>query len=413
MPSHLPGVRRALTTHALEVLSAHAGREVAAGSAVDVAPDRVVVDGAAGEELVAAHDRSSAGRPRHVERFLFVPDPDGPAPRRRAVQRFAEKHNADLTFDPAHMGWPGVVAAEEGLVGSGDVVVGTSPDVGGLGGLGALVLRGRPDELLGLLRSDTLRLQAPDGLRVAVDGRLPRWVSPQDVALQLAAHLAESDVDARGRVLELSGRGVTDFTVEERMTLCAALAREGLAALVPPDDTTRVWLAARRTGGAGGAAEEKGGGDAAPDVTLRGPKLALVARLDGSLVKVARAPETPVHEVVVAGDIAVLRAATESVQERGLQPGLRAYLLPASRRTLLHAVEEGLLAVWLRAGAILLSPGATPPPPARGERRATTVASTPEEVLAGPAVVASSAVCGRLADPETMRREHRRTAAIR
>jgi hypothetical protein len=36
----------------------------------------------------------------------------------------------------------------------------------------------------------------------------------------------------------------------------------------------------------------------------------------------------------------------------------------------------------------------------------------PEEVLAGPAVVAASAVAGRVVEPETMRRAHRRATRV-
>ena len=138
-----------------------------------------------------------------------------------------------------------------------------------------------------------------------------------------------------------------------------------------------------------------------------------MARLDGSLVKTDREDSPTVDEVVVAGSLTVLREAADVIRERRIQPGLRFYVLPASRRTLLHAVEEGLISAYLRAGAILLPAGGTAHETDRGERRVATVATTPRDILAGPAVAAASAICGRLADPEVMRREHRRTSGIR
>jgi 3-isopropylmalate/(R)-2-methylmalate dehydratase large subunit len=344
-----------------------------------------------------------------VERFLFVADPECPATRRRIVRHFAEQHEASLAFDPARMGWPGVVAAEEGWVRSDDIVVGASPDVGGLGGLGALVLRGRPDELVRLLRHKTMTVQAPAGYSVNISGRLPRWVGAQELALHVSRAVGESAV---GRVIELGGRGVFDLAVDERMTLCAALAREGLSSLVPPDEATRVWLSARDPeGDAASPAETPEAPDA--DLTLQAQKLGLVARAGGSLVNPAADPGLPVDEVVVAGSVTTLRRAAEALQERRLKPGMLMYILPASRRTLLHALEEGLITAFLRSGAILLTPGSTAPERGRSEHRVTTVATSPHDLLAGPDVVVASAVCGRLVDPEVMRREHRRTTTIR
>lgn len=409
------------STRALSLLATHAGRvELNAGSAVHIAPNRVVLDGAAAETVIAERKQSGAGRPRHVERFLFVADPDCPATRRRIVTHFAQEHGAGLAFDPARMGWPGVVTAEEGWVGADDIVVGTSPDVGGLGGLGALVLRGRPDELVRLLRHETITVQAPETFSVNVSGRLPRWVGPQELALHLARELRGPLQDqAAGKVLQLGGRGVYDLAVDERTTLCAALAREGFSSLVPPDHATRVWLAARQPESPGSVAGSESGtesGSPQPpevDLTLQGQALGLVARADGSLVNPAKDPGLPVDEVVVAGSLTTLRHAAEAMQERRIQPGLRMYVVPASRRTLLHAIEEGVITAYLRSGAILLTPGGSPPDTDRGERRVTTVATSPHDMLAGPSVVAASAVCGRLVDPEVMRREHRRTATIR
>jgi 3-isopropylmalate/(R)-2-methylmalate dehydratase large subunit len=278
------------------------------------------------------------------------------------------------------------------------------------------VLRGRQEELVRLLRHETLTVQAPASLRVNVSGRLPRWVGPQELALHLARELTGPlRESAAGRVLELGGRGVTDLAVDERTTLCAALAREGFSSLVPPDEATRVWLAARQPEDPAEAPDPP----AAPvepesaDLTLQGQRLGLVARAGGVLVDPTKDPGLPVDEVVVAGSLTTLRRAAESMQERRIQPGLRMYVLPASRRTLLHAIDEGLIAAYLRSGAILLSPGGTPPVTDRGERRVTTVTTAPHDMLAGPAVVAASAVCGRLVDPELMRREHRRSATIR
>jgi homoaconitase/3-isopropylmalate dehydratase large subunit len=98
------------------------------------------------------------------------------------------------------------------------------------------------------------------------------------------------------------------------------------------------------------------------------------------------------------------------LRERNVARGLTLGVLPASQRALLHALDEGLGADLLRAGALLLPPGSVPPPPARGERRvvALAVGAAPGDFLAGPSVAAASAVAGWLTDPEAMRRSVQR-----
>jgi len=75
-----------------------------------------------------------------------------------------------------------------------------------------------------------------------------------------------------------------------------------------------------------------------------------------------------------------------------------------------HALDEGLGADFLRAGAVLLPPGSVPPPPARGEQRVVALpgGALPGDILVGPTVAAASAVAGWLADPEGMRRSIQR-----
>jgi len=419
-------------SRALQIIANHARRKTfAPGETLEVTPDLVALDASGAQDMIDAWRRAKGGRARGARRFLFVADPQQPAAQRRSVQAFGNEQRVALNLDPARMGWPGAVALEGGQVGAGDLIVGGTPDLGAVGGIGALALRARPEELVHLLKHKGLEIAAPPSLGVAIDGRLPRWVGPQDVALYLAHELGAS---ARGVVLELTGTAITALPVGDRLVLCEALARAGLVALVPDDEAVRVWLAARRTSAPAEEAEQpKGpksgstGGppsrpsehlhDGSPELApvehqFKAERLGLLAQIDGKLVKPTGDDDRPVDEVVVAGSLHELRQAATALQERRIQPGLRFYVLPATRRTLLHALEEGLVTAFVRSGGILLTPGGTPPPTGRGDRRVTTRAADPRDVLTGPAVAAATAICGRLIDPETMRRENRRTAPL-
>ena len=408
-----------MSSRALALLAAHAGRPSAApGDRLAVQPDHVLLDDVAAHEMQRRHHNLDRSRTRVARgrRCRLVDTGALDATTRRKLLKYTRDKGIDepgQALDPARRGWPGTVATEEGWVGSGDVVVGATPDVGGVGGLGALALRAGPDELAALLAEPALAIHAPQVLRAAVHGRLPRWLGAVDLALHLAEQLGES---ARGAVLELEGDAVTGLSVDARIALCEALARSGLVSLVAPDEATRVWLAARR---AGDPEDLPGGpGQPAPDaeqplaLELKGRRLGLRAQHEGRLLDPAAKDGPRVDEVVLSGALDDLRQAGWALSERRLQPGLRLHLVPASRRTLQHALDEGLVSAFVRAGAVLHAPATVLPPPARGETRLTTRPTAATDLLANPAVAVASAVCGRLVDPESMRREQRPVASL-
>jgi homoaconitase/3-isopropylmalate dehydratase large subunit len=250
-------------------------------------------------------------------------------------------------------------------------------------------------------------------------------------------------------VLELHGPAIDGLDLPARLALCAALAAAGRAANVPPDLPTRAWLAARRpvrreagpavhagdAGVAGHAGDAGDGGCTGVAGSADGPAPGARESDDGLDVDAATAAPTAlqggfggrrhalrsgeatpaVDEAWLGGRLEELREAAEVLRDHSVRRGLRLAVVAASQRTLLHAIEEGLAADMLRAGATLVPPGAAPPPLPAGILRVTNVpgrAHGSDEVLAGPAVVAASAVAGRLVEPETMRRAHRRATRV-
>jgi len=112
-----------------------------------------------------------------------------------------------------------------------------------------------------------------------------------------------------------------------------------------------------------------------------------------------------------------LIAAASVLSGRQVADNVRLIIVPASREIYLEAMEKGLLACFVRAGAIVVNPGCGPCLGAhqgllaKGERAITTtnrnfrgrMGSPEAEVyLASPLTVAASAVNGAIADPRGM-----------
>ena len=411
------------------VLAAHAGRASAApGERLVVRVDRLLLDGPALAAAVAAGEgrgprpRAAAGRDEHppllqASRLAVTAGAPLPPDDARRLRHMAMHYNLPVALDPGRSGWPGVVAVDEGLVHGDDVIVGTRPDVGALGALGCAALRAGPLELADLFAGPDLVTVVPSAQGVALTGRLPRWATGFDLAVAVLAACGGATAVC-GQVLQFHGAGTAGLTLPERLLLCATLAAAGVAGVVPPDERTETWLAARRTSGPPAGPRIANGAPPPGTHELPLPRVRLVALVDGwgepplALGGGEDEERRPlrIEAVYLGGRIEELRLAAEVLRERNVARGLTLGVVPASQRALLHALDEGLGADLLRAGALLLPPGSVPPPPARGERRvvALPVGAAPGDILAGPSVAAASAVAGWLTDPEAMRRSVRR-----
>jgi 3-isopropylmalate/(R)-2-methylmalate dehydratase large subunit len=127
----------------------------------------------------------------------------------------------------------------------------------------------------------------------------------------------------------------------------------------------------------------------------------------------------PIDQAVIGsctnGRLEDLRAAAGVLRGRRVQPGVRCIVIPGSQRVYLDALREGLLEVFVEAGAAVSTPTCGPclgghmGVLAAGERAVSTTNRNfrgrmghpeSEVYLAGPGVAAASAVAGRIAHPD-------------
>ena len=115
------------------------------------------------------------------------------------------------------------------------------------------------------------------------------------------------------------------------------------------------------------------------------------------------------------GRLEDLATAAEILRDRRLAPGVRMIVIPASSEIYLQALQEGILETFIRAGAMIESPGCGPcmgnhmGVPAPGDVTISTAnrnfqgrmgTKESEIYLASPQVVAAAAVAGEISDPQ-------------
>lgn len=417
-----------------------AGRRIANPAHVFATMDHVV-------DTRPGRRSNALGAPRNV--FIDVT---------RREARAAGIHLFDV--DDERQGIVHVIGPELGIVLPGLTLVCPDSHTGTQGAFGALAWGIGSTEAEHALATQTLRIPRPKTLRVSIDGALQRGVTAKDLALHLIGTHGSSG--ARGFVVEFAGPAVRDLDLEARMTLCnMATELSAFAALIAPDERTYSYLRGRAFAPDGELFERGLAGWRAlcsdPDARFDReihldasevrPMVTWGTNPQDALAIDAAVPDFP----AVAGRLSMpayrraleymglepgrrlqglpidgafigactnsrlsdLRRAAAILQGRRIAPGVRAICVPGSTRVKRLAEEEGLAAVFERAGFEWRESGCSLCFFAGGESFSPgqrIVSSTNRNFegrqgpqtrthLASPETVAASALAGYIADP--------------
>lgn len=412
---------------AQKILARKAGRDaVAPGEIVTVEPD-VAMSHDNAVAIAGTFGKMGVERIWDPARVVIVLDHATPPPTRqhaenhRKTRQFVGEQGIENFYD-IHAGVCHTVIAEKGHVLPGMLVLGSDSHTLTAGALGAFAAGIGRTEMAAVWALGRIWLRVPETIRVDVSGRPGHLITAKDVILRLLAEIGPAGADYRA--VEYGGDYVEGLSVEGRMVLCN-MAVEGGAktAMVAPDETTRRWLANRT---------ERDWEAIAPDPDAQYER---TIELDiGNLEPMVATPHSPANgrPVGEVGDIEIdevflgacsggliddLRLAARLLVGRKVASPTRLIVIPASMETWRTALDEGLLATFIDAGAVVCNPGCGPCMGthqgilAPGEKCLSTSnrnfcgrmgCREAEIYLAGPAVAAATAITGRIADPRTL-----------
>lgn len=413
-------------TIAEKILARAAGRsEVHAGEFLTVRADRVLTNDImtpVTEQALAAMGVKRLADPDRVVVVAdhFVPPKDALASDLlRKLREFAAKYEVGHFYDVGRGGIEHALLPQEGLVRPGDVIIGADSHTCTMGAFGAFGTGMGATDMAALMALGTTWLRVPETVRFEFAGRPDPFVTGKDLILRA---LAETGVSgATYMAMEFGGEAVHGLNIDERAALCN-LAVEGGAktGLVDADEKTRAW-AAEHVPGEGVFFTPD------PDATY-----ARVYRVDVSgmqpLVAVPFLPANvkPVDEVAgvkvvqvylgncANGTITDLRQAASLLRGRSVAPGVRMIVVPATQRVYQQAMKEGLIDVFIDAGAAVSTPtcgacfGGHNGVLAKGEAALATTnrnfrgrMGDPESqvYLANAYVAAATAIAGRIINP--------------
>ncbi len=140
-----------------------------------------------------------------------------------------------------------VIGPQLGITLPGSTIVCGDSHTSTHGAFGALAFGIGTSEVEHVLASQTLWLEKPKPFEIKVEGKRknPHVVTAKDIILSIIKNIGTSG--GNGTVIEYSGEGILDLSMEQRMTICNMSIEAGArAGLIAPDEKTFEYLRGRQ-----------------------------------------------------------------------------------------------------------------------------------------------------------------------
>ncbi len=350
----------------------------------------------------------------------FVPNKDiKTATLAKQMREFARAQHIVHYYEVGRVGIEHALLPEQGIVAPGEVIIGADSHTCTYGAVGAFSTGvGSTDMAVGMATGECW-FKVPEAVKVVLTGKMKPWVSGKDVILHL---IGEIGVDgALYQSLEFTGDGVKEIPMDGRLTIANMAIEAGAKnGIFPVDDVCREYLKGRVT-------REWTAFEADPDaeysrtVTINLDELDMTVSLPHlpENTRPARECRQTIDQVVIGsctnGRISDMRVAAQILKGHKVSDHVRCIVIPGTQQVVKDCLKEGLVDIFIDAGAIFTMPTCGPclggfcGVLADGERAVSTTNRNfvgrmghtgSEIILASPAVAAASAIMGRVATPE-------------
>ncbi len=402
----------------VEKILARAGGNpnASAGDIVNAEIDFIMTNDAVGELTVGAFEELGRN-PWDKRKIAVVLDHYIPATTENAarvhnlLRRFARKHDLRL-FDME--GVCHQLMLEE-FVAPGDVIIGTDSHTCTYGGLGAFATGVGSTDGAAAMATGRIWLKIPETIRIELRGEMAEHVHAKDIILKVIGDLGADG--ASYKALQFCGEGARSLSNAGRFTICNMAIEAGAkTGIFEPDDLTRGFIGSDRGTYYSSDPDASYCREICIDLGSLAPQVACPWSVD-NVAAVEQVQGTSIDQAFVGactnGRIEDLRIAADILRGRRVHPDVRFLIAPASNKVQRLAVKEGLLDVFLNAGATICNPGCSACFGGQGmlwkgegcigshnrNFKARMGHRDSKAFLASPETVAVSAVTGKITDP--------------
>lgn len=412
-----------------KILAKHAGLDsVTAGQLIFCQLDMVLANDVTAPPAIKEFEK--IGRPVFDNtKIALVPDHFTPnkdikaAGLAKTVREFAKKHQIKNYFEIGRVGIEHVILPEKGIVGPGMLTIGADSHTCTYGAVNGFSTGVGSTDLGVAMATGQAWFKVPKAIKVVLTGKKPKYICGKDVILTLIGMIGVDG--ALYKAIEFAGEGVAELTMADRLTISnMAIEAGGKNGIFPFDEITKEYVEGRvQQPYEAVAPDEDASYEKVIEIDLS--KLTPVVafpHLPGNTHPVSEIDKIKIDQVVIGsctnGRLEDLRQAAEVLKGHSVHPDVRCIVIPGSQQVYLDAVHEGLVDIFINAGAAVSTPtcgpclGAHMGIMAAGEKAVSTTNRNfrgrmghvdSEVYLAGPYVAAASAVLGYIAVPEEVK----------
>jgi 3-isopropylmalate/(R)-2-methylmalate dehydratase large subunit len=398
--------------------------DVSPGEILMVECDLVMANDVSGPVAFRQMEKMGAEKVFDPEKVVMVADHFMPAKdaKSASLQRRLKDWSDEQSVYYYGQGRGGIehtVLVEDGWVAPGMVIAGGDSHTCTYGALGAFGSGFGSTDIAACLAFGEFWQEVPGTIQVEFVGEKGPFVSGKDLILALIGEIGVGG--GTNMALEFVGEGAEALSIDERLAVANMAIEAGSeTGFFPADDTTaeylegrteRVWSAEHSDPDAEFARKVR------IDLGSLSPLIAL-PHSPGNVVTVEEAKGRKIDQIYIGncanGTMTDLRQTAEMLRGRKVHPDTRAIIVPASQKVYREAMAEGLLDLFVEAGAVVSTPtcgacfGGHMGVMAEGERAITTtnrnfkgrMGSTEAEVhIANAYVAGAAAVAGEIVDP--------------
>ena len=352
-------------TMAEKIIACAAGVESAkAGDIHTVELDRLMSnDGTTHLTIDMYHNQLKHPQIKDVSKLVWIVDHNLPSdsPKTAASQKkmrdFAREHG--ITFYEGEGVCHQVMMEKH--VRPGELIFGADSHTCAYGALGAFGTGVGCTDYLYAMVTGTSWLLVPETLRFNLSGKLPEGVYARDLILTIIGKIGANG--ANYKAMEFAGEGLKSLTMSDRISICNLCVEAGAkTALMEVDEVAMDYLHAHgREPKALFTSDEDAIFAEVYDIDL-GTIHPIVAKphFVDNVVPAKESLGVKIDEAFLGscnnGRLEDLRVGAELIKGKKVAPEVRFLVVPASRQVYQDAMKEGLLDIFMEAGAIVMNP---------------------------------------------------------
>lgn len=402
-----------------KIIEAHVGHPVKPGDLIITPVDGVMATDTTAPLALKAFKAMNGKSVFDKDKVILVLDHAVPPPNERIanlhrLMRIFAKEQEIKLFEIGE-GICHQVMVEHQYVKPGDIFIGADSHTPTYGALNAFACGVGSTDLAATMMTGKIWLKVPESIKIVCNGKLQAGVSAKDLILHLVGQLTISG--ATYQAIEFEGEAFEGMTLASRMTIANMVAEMGgKTGIVNPKGLALDY-------------------DYEPiypdkdadykkifefDVSNLEPQIAAPPSPD-KVENISTTEGTKIDYAFIGtccnGRLEDLQAAAEVLKGKRIKDGVRFMIAPASKSTLLDAMNDGTLQTLIEAGASIITPGCGPCvgthqgvpgddevviSAANRNFRGRMGNPNSNIYLAAPATVAASALTGEITNPKNV-----------